>query len=112
MDNNDYDHYKEIIVGTFKGVVIFENYEPSKGYRDNAYILRSILTSFVNFPYMKLQQMFDVEAKVKLALRNTDLVELQYNYDASFSKGMWIQVFKVSQNIFWATSYDYGVTWT
>ncbi|MCK4849497.1 MAG: hypothetical protein KAT16_10745, partial [Candidatus Heimdallarchaeota archaeon] len=112
VDNQDYDIYQEIIVGTFKGVVIYENYAITKGNRDNCYIERSILTSFVNFPYMKLEQMFDVEAKVQLALRNTDLVELQYNYDAIYTKGLWIQVFKAGQNIYWATSSDYGVTWS
>ena len=77
VDNQDYDPYKEIIVGTFKGVVIYENAEASS--RDNNYVERTILTSFVNFPYMDLKQMFDVEAKVHLALRNTDFLELQYD---------------------------------
>jgi len=109
IDNQDYDFYKEIIVGTFKGIVIYENTRSSP--RDNNYIERSILTSFVNFPYMKLKQMFDVEAKVQLALRNTDFLELQYNFDDVYTQGLWIQIFKAGQRLMWATSTDYGDTW-
>ncbi|MFX0084926.1 MAG: hypothetical protein ACFFAU_04565, partial [Candidatus Hodarchaeota archaeon] len=113
VDNQDYDRFKEIIVGTFKGVVIYENYENPPN-RDNQYIQRSILTSFVNFPYMKLEQMFDLEAKLPLALRNTDLLELQYNYDAQLPKSSWIQVFKAGTYLYWAISDDYGKqeSWT
>lgn len=110
IDNQDYDHYKEIIVGTFKGIVIYENTPGSS--RDNNYIERSILTSYVNFPYIKLKQMFDLEAKLPLSLRNTDLLELQYDHpEGDFHRGDWIQIFKAGNQLFWATSDDNGSTW-
>jgi hypothetical protein len=112
VDNQDYDEYKEIVVGTFKGVVIYENSDLGPNDRDNYYLERSILTSFVNFPYMKLKQMFDVEAKVQLALRNTDFLELQFDFDGFYNKGLWIQIFKAGQALYWAVSSDYGDSWS
>ncbi|MFX1516184.1 MAG: FG-GAP repeat domain-containing protein [Promethearchaeota archaeon] len=110
VDNQDYDQYKEIIVGTFKGVVIYENAPGSS--RDNHYVERSILTSFVNFPVIKLKQMFDIEAKVQLALRNTDFIEFQYDLTTNFKRTQWLQIFKAGQSLYFATSPDYGETWT
>ncbi|MHA2305988.1 MAG: hypothetical protein ACXACU_11400, partial [Candidatus Hodarchaeales archaeon] len=107
VDNQDYDRFKEILVGSFKGVVIYENYEFG-GTRDNLYIQRSVLTSFVNFPKMKLEQMFALEAKLPLALRNTDLLELQVDYDSQLPKSYWIQIFKAGPFLCWAISDDYG----
>lgn len=109
VDNQDYDHYKEIIVGTFKGVVIYENAPGSS--RDNNYVERSILTSFVNFPYIKLKAMFELETKTDLALRNTDFIELQYDFDPTYDVGTWIQIYKAGQNLYWAVSNDYGDNW-
>ncbi|UCG03872.1 MAG: VCBS repeat-containing protein [Candidatus Heimdallarchaeota archaeon] len=109
VDNQDYDQYKEIIVGTFKGVVIYENAPGSS--RDNNYVERSILTSYVNFPTIKLKQMFDIEAKVQLALRNTDFIELQYDMSDTFGRSQWLQIFKAGQALYFATSPDYGDTW-
>ncbi len=113
VDNQDYDRFKEILVGSFKGVVIYENYEFG-GTRDNLYIQRSVLTSFVNFPKMKLEQMFALQAKLPLALRNTDLLELQVDYDSQLPKSYWIQIFKAGPFLVWAISDDYGKeeSWT
>ncbi len=112
VDNQDYDEYKELIVGTFKGIVIYENSQTGPHGRDNHYLERSILTSFVNFPYMKLKQMFDVETKVQLALRNTDFIELQYDMTTGFQRGQWLQIFKGGSNLYYATSNDFGDTWS
>ncbi|MFX0013828.1 MAG: FG-GAP repeat domain-containing protein [Promethearchaeota archaeon] len=109
VDNQDYDPYKEIIVGTFKGVVIYENSPGSS--RDNNYVERSILTSYVNFPTIDLKQMFDVEAKVQLALRNTDFIELKADLTDNFKRTQWLQIFKAGQSLYFATSPDYGDTW-
>lgn len=110
VDNQDYDNYSEIIAGTFKGVVIYENAELD-GTRDNTYINRTLLTSFVNFPTIKLKQMFDLEAKIPLALRNTDFIELQFNHSIIFAKGHWLQIFKAGLYLYFATSDDYGENW-
>ncbi len=112
IDNQDYDEYKEIIVGTFKGIVIYENSDKGPNDRDNFYLERSILTSYVNFPYMKLKAMFDVETKVALALRNTDFIELQYDMTTGFQSGQWLQIFKGGSHLYYATSNDFGDTWS
>ncbi|NHJ02605.1 MAG: hypothetical protein EAX86_10745 [Candidatus Heimdallarchaeota archaeon] len=111
VDNQDMDKYKEIIVGTFKGIVIYEN-NGTETERNNNYVERSILTSYVNFPTIKLKAMFDLETKVQLALRNTDMIELQRNVSTTLYYGNWIQVFKGGNRLYWATSADYGDTWT
>jgi hypothetical protein len=60
---------------------------------------------------MKLKQMFDVEAKVQLALRNTDFIELQYDMTTGFKQGQWLQIFKAGSYLYYATSNDFGDTW-
>ncbi|MHA1213751.1 MAG: hypothetical protein ACTSPG_00460 [Candidatus Hodarchaeales archaeon] len=117
IDNQDLDPFKEIIVGTFKGIVIYENARNPNSFkgknRNNFYYERSILTSYVNFPYIHLKQMFDVETKVNLALRNTDFIEFQKDFDSDYyPMGTWLQIFKAGNFLYFATSNNYGDTWT
>ncbi|MHA1971686.1 MAG: hypothetical protein ACTSW1_01765 [Candidatus Hodarchaeales archaeon] len=115
IDNQDLDPYKEIIVGTFKGIIIYENARNPNSFkgkdRNNFYYERSILTSYVNFPYIHLKQMFDVSTKVNLALRNTDFLEFQTDFSSYYPRGTWLQIFKAGKFLYFATSTDYGDTW-
>lgn len=107
VDDQDLDGYPEIIAGTFKGVVIYENYH----LYDDDYRFKGVLTSYVNFPYMHLEQLFNEYIKGVETLYYNDLVELVTPV-GDYGEGTWIQVFSMVSQLFYCISTDYGVTWS
>ena len=66
--DQDYDGYRELIVGSEKGIVVFEN-------SDNSYlVIKGVMTSNPNFPYRDLSLVMTNSSIVQKGVHSQDIV--------------------------------------
>ncbi|MHA1974305.1 MAG: FG-GAP repeat domain-containing protein, partial [Candidatus Hodarchaeales archaeon] len=109
IDDQDYDGFKEIIAGTYKGVLVYENLESPTG--ENDYLQVSYLSSFVGYPSSRLSQLFDTDFKYAEGLSTADTIELAHGTNA-YTPGTWLQVFQIDKHLYYSFSTDKGTTWS